>query len=77
MELTLAHKEGMKGKEIKREHIRFGKAKDNNYTKLLAKERKILDILGKSTITVKRGILPIRRSTPTKQQPIERMWVPL
>ncbi len=35
----------MKDKEIKREHIRFDKAKDNNYTKLLAKERKHLNIL--------------------------------
>jgi hypothetical protein len=34
----------MKDKEIKRERIRFGKAKDNNYTKLLAKEQKHLNI---------------------------------
>jgi hypothetical protein len=44
MELTLAHKERMKDKEIERERIRFDKAKDNNYTKLLAEERKHLNI---------------------------------
>jgi hypothetical protein len=44
MELTLAHKEQMKDKEIKRERIRFYKAKDNNYTKLLAQERKHMNI---------------------------------
>jgi hypothetical protein len=44
MELTLAHKEQMKDKEIEREQIRFKKAKDNNYTKLLAEQRKHLNI---------------------------------
>jgi hypothetical protein len=44
MELTLAHKERMKDKEIERKQIRFDKAKDNNYTKLLAEERKHLNI---------------------------------
>jgi hypothetical protein len=44
LELTLAHKERMKDKEIERERIRFDKAKDNNYTKLLAEERKHLNI---------------------------------
>jgi hypothetical protein len=44
MELTLAHKERMKDKEIERERIRYDKAKDNNYTKLLAEERKHLNI---------------------------------
>jgi hypothetical protein len=44
LELTLAHKEQMKDKEIERECIRFDKAKDNNYTKLLAEERKHLNI---------------------------------
>jgi hypothetical protein len=40
----LAHKERMKDKEIERERIRFDKAKDNNYTKLLAEERKHVNI---------------------------------
>jgi hypothetical protein len=34
----------MKDKEIERDHICFNNAKDNNYTKLLAEERKHLNI---------------------------------
>jgi hypothetical protein len=41
----LAHKEHIKDKEIEREHIHFNKAKDNNYTKLLAKEHRHLNIV--------------------------------
>jgi hypothetical protein len=44
LELRLAQKERMKDKEIEREHICFGKAKDNNYTQLLAQESKHLNI---------------------------------
>jgi hypothetical protein len=40
MEKQLAHKEQMKDKEIERERISAEKSKDNNYTKLLAEERK-------------------------------------
>jgi hypothetical protein len=42
--ITHAHKERMKLMEIEREKIRYDKAKDNNYTKLLAEERKHLNI---------------------------------
>jgi hypothetical protein len=44
LQLMLAHKDQMKDKGIERECIRFDKAKDNNYTKLLAKEQKHINI---------------------------------
>jgi hypothetical protein len=44
LELMITHKEHMKVKEIERERTCYNKAKDNNYTKLLAKECKHLTI---------------------------------
>jgi hypothetical protein len=64
LELMLAHKERMKDKEIKREHIHFDKAKNNNYTKLLAKECKHLNIQKKVTGARTKPTQPTKKAHP-------------
>jgi hypothetical protein len=76
MELTLVHKERMKDKEMERECIRFGKAKDNNYTKLLAEEQKHLNIQERVDNRYEKTDSAKEKKHTGKRLLIERMWVP-
>jgi hypothetical protein len=73
LELTLAHKERMKDKEIERERIRFDKAKDNNYTKLLAEERKHVNIQERVNRRYDKADTANKKNTSARQQQIGRM----